>query len=68
MKFGLNTNVAISETALVGKIIGRAEYIRSEPSYYVEYADMDGNPQTGWFDEQRLMIAGAPVKTADVVG
>lgn len=57
MKFALQQPVIIKISSQAGEVTARAEYITSEPRYYVDFLDAQGNPRSDWFDESRLQAA-----------
>jgi hypothetical protein len=52
----LKAKVVINNTELNGVVVGRAEYIWTTPSYFVEYVDAQGNPRREWFDDYQLSL------------
>lgn len=56
-KFELSQTVAIAASGETGQIIGRAEYVTSEPSYLIRYAAKDGRAVEQWWGESALQAA-----------
>lgn len=52
-KFDLGEGVKINGNE-TGKVTGRAEYMHSEPSYYVLYVAGDGRSIQAWWGESAL--------------
>ncbi|MDP3853174.1 hypothetical protein [Phenylobacterium sp.] len=55
-KFDLKAKVGLGP-AENGEVIGRAEYLTSEPSYYVRYVAGDGRLVEAWWSESALTAA-----------
>ena len=61
-EFELDEKVVISITAdfgghsnaLIGVVIGRAEYTYCEPQYLLRYVDHHGDPQESWWTQSAL--------------
>lgn len=56
-KFELSQTVAIAASGETGQIIGRAEYVTSEPCYLIRYAAKDGRAMEQWWGESALQAA-----------
>ena len=56
MKYDLGQVVKLVESDESGTIIGRAEYQKSEPSYYVRYKAADGRQVEAWWGESAVRI------------
>ena len=56
-KFPLGAAVKVRGTERAGPIVGRANYLRRDPGYLVEYVDHHGNLETNWFEEATLDLA-----------
>lgn len=54
LKFELNQVVTIAASGETGKIIARAEYANSEPSYLMLYKSADGRAVEVWWSESAL--------------
>ena len=52
--FDLGQQVKARVSGEVGVVIGRAEYVRASPSYFVEYLTADRRQAQAWFDEDSL--------------
>jgi hypothetical protein len=59
MKFDLSQSVEIAVSGERGTVTGRAEYIGSQPAYYVRYKDADGKAQECWWTEDALRTVGS---------
>lgn len=55
MKFDLGQEVTITASGESGKVIGRAEYMFSNPQYYIRYKCADGRAVEAWWAEDALM-------------
>lgn len=55
--FSLGTNVVITASGETGEVIGRAEYLTSEPSYFVRYRASDGRAVQQWWEQSALHSA-----------
>jgi hypothetical protein len=55
MKFELDQEVVIAASGEEGKIIGRAEYTTSEPSYLIRYKAGDGRATESWWTQTALL-------------
>ena len=55
-KFGLGDNVAIIVSGEQGHVIGRSEYLNSEPQYLVRYKTADGRGIESWWSEDALQV------------
>lgn len=53
-KFELGAEVALTKSGESGQVIGRAEYLTSEPSYSVRLLRADGRQVDEWFAESAL--------------
>ncbi len=53
-KFGLGDEVELKLRAEKGEIIGRAEYVAAENSYYVRYLNGEGCQVETWIGESSL--------------
>lgn len=58
MKFKLNAQVRISASGERGQVIGRAEYVNAEPSYYIRYVAADRKALESWWSEGALTEVG----------
>jgi hypothetical protein len=56
-KYGCATVVRLVLSNEAGVIIGRAEYLESEPSYYVRYKAADGRQVEAWWGESAIVPA-----------
>ena len=56
-KFDLDTPVVIKISNEEGIVIGRAEYVHADPSYFVRYRAADGRAVEGWWDAAALAPA-----------
>lgn len=54
MKFELKQAVTIAASGEVGEVVGRAQYLHSEPSYLVRYKSADGRAVESWWSESAL--------------
>lgn len=57
LKFELNQRVKLVESGEVGTVVGRAEYVTSEPSYFVRYKAADGRQVQTWWGESAIHTA-----------
>ena len=55
--FNLGQSVVITASGETGTVRGRAEYVNSEPSYFVHYKAGDGKAVSDWWPES-LLSAG----------
>ena len=55
--FSLGQSVTIEMSGERGKVVGRAEYTNSEPTYLVRYAAKDGVGREAWWAESALATA-----------
>lgn len=53
-KFALGEAVALTISDESGHVIGRAEYLNSDPSYLVRYKAADGWAVESWWSEDAL--------------
>lgn len=53
-KFALEDNVSLKYSDETGVIIGRAQYVTSENTYYVIYKAGDGRQTTSWWEESQI--------------
>lgn len=53
-KFSLGEPASIAASHEQGTIIGRAEYLNSEPSYLLRYKANDGRATEQWWQESAL--------------
>lgn len=56
-KFDLNNEVLISVSGEKGLVTARAEYLRDEPQYRVQYKAADGRATEAWWQESALEAA-----------
>jgi hypothetical protein len=56
-RFTLGQRVKITCSGETGEIVGRAEYVNSEPCYYIRYARADGVADNSWWAESALEAA-----------
>lgn len=54
MKFELNQQVTIDVSGEQGTIIGRAEFVNSEPTYQLRYKNADSRAIESWWSESAL--------------
>jgi hypothetical protein len=54
-KFELGADVAIGVSGESGEVIGRAEYLNNENSYFVRYKAGDGRAIEDWWRESALV-------------
>lgn len=54
MKFELKQTVTIAASGERGEVIGRAEYVTSEPQYLLRYKCADGRAVESWWAESAL--------------
>lgn len=52
-QFNLGDDVRVSANE-TGQVIGRAEYLHAEPSYYVRYTAADGRRVEAWWGDSAL--------------
>ncbi|UXY13839.1 hypothetical protein N8I74_10945 [Chitiniphilus purpureus] len=50
----LGATVQITASGETGIVIGRAEYLHSEPNYFVRYCGADGRAIESWWGESAL--------------
>jgi hypothetical protein len=53
-RFGLGSTPTITVSGEVGLVVGRAEYLNSEPSYLLQYRRNDGIAAEEWWRESAL--------------
>lgn len=53
--YELGQTVKFKESREAGTIIGRAEYLTSEPAYFVRYCAGDGRQTEAWWGESSLL-------------
>lgn len=53
-KFELKQQVTIAASGEQGTVIGRAEYVHCENSYYIRYKAADGRATESWWTESAL--------------
>lgn len=58
-KFSLSERVLIELSKEQGKVIGRAEYLTGEPTYFVRYLTKEGRAEKSWWDESDLQAVFA---------
>ena len=58
-KFGLGAKVALSLSGEQGEVKGRAEYEKSQNSYFVRYVNGEGGQGEEWVSEDALVDAPA---------
>ena len=56
-RFDMGDRVRMAESAEVGTIIGRAEYLTSENSYLVRYRAGDGRQTECWWGESAICVS-----------
>lgn len=56
-QYDLEGRVSLRESGETGLVIGRAEYVNSEPHYLVRYKAGDGRQVEGWWGESALKDA-----------
>lgn len=49
-------DTATLESGETGTIVGRAQYVDSNPQYYLRYTAADGRLVTNWWDESAFTI------------
>ena len=54
-KFSLEDKVKLTHSDEHGDVIGRSEYINSEPTYLIRYVAGDGRQIESWWAEDALM-------------
>ena len=52
--FAMMQDVVIKSTFRVGTVAGRAEYINYDPTYLVDFVDVEGKYQSVWYPEYKL--------------
>lgn len=53
-KFQLGQTVVIATSGETGEVIGRAEYLASQPNYLIRYRCADGRAVEAWWTEDAL--------------
>lgn len=53
-QFALGQSVRLEQSKETGKVIGRAEYVNSQPSYLVRYICADGRQVETWWGQDAL--------------
>lgn len=53
-KFGLGDTLRINVSGENGEVIGRAQYVNSDPSYLIRYKTGDGVAVENWWSEGAL--------------
>ena len=53
-KWELGERVSFEQSDECGLVVGRAEYLTSEPSYYVRYQAADGRQVEQWWGQSAL--------------
>lgn len=53
--FELNSGVMIATSGETGTVIGRAEYVASEPNYCLRYKTAQGVAEQSWWPESALV-------------
>ncbi|WP_186151025.1 hypothetical protein [Burkholderia gladioli] len=53
--FALGADVAIDVSHEKGLVVGRAEYVHGEPTYYVRYRSHTGEAREAWWSESALV-------------
>lgn len=53
-KFSPGQQVCITVSGETGEVVGRAEYLTTENSYYLRYKSADGRAVQAWWDESAL--------------
>ena len=53
-KYNLSDYVGLIGSDENGQIIGRSEYVNSEPQYLIRYMAADGRLVEAWWDEDAL--------------
>jgi hypothetical protein len=61
LMFSLAATVAIIASGESGSVVGRAEYLASEPSYLLRYRAADGRAVERWWPESALREASSNV-------
>lgn len=59
-KFEMGATVTATLSGETGKVIGRAEYDKSESAFLVRYVAADGQQRTSWLSESELRAKAAP--------
>lgn len=54
LKFKLGDKVKLVASEEQGEVIGRAEYLTTEPGYYVRYRAADGRQCECWWGESAI--------------
>lgn len=57
LKHQLGDEVVITSSGEAGTVMGRAEYLHSEPAYFVHYKGADGRATNEWWPESTLSKA-----------
>lgn len=55
-KFKLGQQVCISVSGEAGEVVGRAEYLETENSYYLRYKSADGRAVQAWWEASALAL------------
>lgn len=55
--FQLGATVVISASGETGEVVGRAEYLTAEPSYFIRYRANDGRAVQDWWTQSALKLA-----------
>ena len=55
-KYKVDDVVKLIETDEYGTVIGRAEYLHSENSYYIRYKNATGNQVIAWWVESSIVL------------
>lgn len=58
--FSLHDEVQIVGSNIIGRVIGRAEFIGDENSYQLRYVDSKGEPVKQWWNESDLVSRDLP--------
>ena len=64
LRFELGQRVRLIDSGERGIVTGRAEYLKSEPSYLIRYKAADGRQVTGWWEESAIESVDATAATA----
>lgn len=56
-KFDLQEKIKIAISGERGEVIGRAEYVHAEASYFVRYVTADGRAVEQWWTESSIVQA-----------
>lgn len=52
LKFKLGQQVQIKVSSEVGEVVGHAEYLATENTYYLRYKSADGRAVQAWWDDR----------------